>query len=319
MKAGTASLALRAGDQRVVARADSKAVLARLLGPLAALAGDARSAAAIEVVARGGGVPARVFAAAGAVPATGAYVALDGDGWIVVEGVGGARIARGGAVEAFGAEEAPAGDAFAERVTIPALAERLRQDGVRLVHAAAVSEEPEAGAWIVPGARGAGKTTLALALARLGATLWTDDRAFLCGDPRHPRVDPWPEPPRVGDRTRFLLPAGAQTAQRDPRTGKALVEALRPPRAKAPLRLAGVLLPRLVEGPGGVRGRPSGARLLSALTAQVVVANDEATAAATLAWLAKALAMLPAIDVDVGSDPERLRPLLGGSAARNGS
>ena len=300
----TPGVTLRVGDRVVLARAPRGADLEAALGPLLALReDDARvppRAPAVEVELSPGDVPAAVRAAATPVPPTGAWVDHEGAGWIVAKGAGGARLARDGRVTLFGDAAASPPEAFAEHVAVPALAERLRRDGVFLVHAAVV--ETAKGAWIVPAARGGGKTTLALSLARAGAVLRSDDRAFLLGATSAPRVDPWPEPPRVGERTRFLLPAGTALAAPDPRTGKALAPALRPSRPAAPLPIRGVLLPRLVKGAGGIGARVQGARVLSAVTSQAVVVNDPATASATLAWLAAALGRLEAFDYAVGTE-----------------
>jgi hypothetical protein len=203
---------------------------------------------------------------------------------------------------------APASDAVAEGLVIPALAERLRREGVLLVHAAVLAREGPAPrrAWLVPAARGGGKTTLALSLRGRGFALLSDDRGFLFGAPEAARVDPWPEAPRVGDRSLFLLPPHVAPGPRDPRTGKAPVPALTPPRLSAPLEVAGVLVPRLVDGAGGGVAPLSGATALAEVVPHAVVATDPATARASLAWVGAFLSARPVLRVDVGDDPERL-------------
>src|SRR5439155_19690108 len=133
-----------------------------------------------------------------------------------------------------------------------------------------------------------------------------DDRACLSGTHEAPFVDPWPEAPRVGDRSLFLLPPGIAPGPRDPRSGKSPVPSLTPPRLPAPVAIAGVLLPRLVDGPGGDVRPVRGARALAAVVSQAVVATDDRTASETLQFLAQALGSLPVLEAEAGDDPARL-------------
>jgi hypothetical protein len=301
--AGRRAATLRAGDRRV--GVDAEADLADVvLGPLAALAEE-------------GGAPADVLLRAevdaSAVPVgeptgTASDVAWDPDPErpaVVARGLGRAEVPREGPVLVRVRPDPPRGDALAEGLTIPALAERLRRDGVRLLHAAVVVDAtlPPRRAWLVPASRGGGKTTLSLSLRRGGFLLLSDDRCFLLGPPEAPLVDPWPEAPRVGDRSLFLLPPHVVPGPRDPRTGKAPVPALTPPRLPEPLPIAGFLVPRLVDGPGGDVRPLSGAVALSALVPHGVLATDPATASSTLSFLAALLASRPVLEVSVGDDP----------------
>ncbi len=236
----------------------------------------------------------------------------------------------------------PADDSLAERLVLPALAERLRRDGVLLVHAAALLPVPAdrdgggatptstAGpgsrprAWLVPAARGGGKSTLSLSLRGRGFTLLSDDRGWLYGDAAEPRFDPFPEAPRVGDRSLFLLPPLAAAGPRDARTGKAPVPGLTPPRLASPVGVRGVIVPRLVDGPGGDVRPLRGARALAALVSQALVVTDEAAAAPALAFLADLLSRVPAYEATVGHDPGGLARAVaavsetpGGRAASN--
>ncbi|MBL9086988.1 MAG: hypothetical protein JNM10_07570 [Planctomycetia bacterium] len=300
---GGAARTLVAGGRRVEVRGPADLV-ARALGPLAALeprAGDAPPPAGPAVVARvevagPGDVPPdarpRVTRWVAGPPAR-----------ITTDGVGTATFDADGGVTLRVREDVPANDLAAERLAIPALAERLRRDGVFLVHAACLRAPDGAGVWLVPAARGSGKTTLSLMLRRAGHGLLSDDRGFLVGPPDAPRIDPWPEAPRVGDRSLYLLPPDAMPGPRDPVMGKASVPALTPPRVPAPLPVRGFLLPRLVPGPGGPATPVRGAAALAPIASQVVVATDPATAAATLAHLAAVLAARPCYAIPVGDDP----------------
>jgi hypothetical protein len=226
-------------------------------------------------------------------------------------GVGVATLERDGSVTIGVDPGAPEGDTTAELVTIPALAERLRRDGAFLLHAAVVAPPDAAGsAFLVPASRGSGKTTLSLSLRRAGWRLLSDDRGWLSGPPERATVDPWPEAPRVGDRSLFLLPPHVRPGLRDERTGKAPVPSLTPPRLAAPVAVAGVCLPRLVDGPGGRVARVAGAAALAALAREAVVATAPETAAAALRFVAALLARVPAYEVEVGDDPRALATAL---------
>jgi len=279
----------------------------RALGPLAALIAPAAR------VAPGGALALHVARAARSTPGPPPGSAREdavvfepaADGVRVrAAGVGCATWSESGPITLEIEPDAPDGDAFAERVTIPALAERLRREGIRLIHAA-VADGPF-GVHLVPAQGGRGKTTLALSLRRAGWRLLADDRGWLVGSPGRAQVDPWPEAPRVGDRSLFLLPGGVAAGPRDERTGKAPVPALTPPRLDAPVGIAGVLLPGLVDGPGGLVEPARGARPLAAVAAQAVVATSPDSARASLDFVAALLARVPAFDVEVGDDPERL-------------
>jgi len=293
---------LRVGARRVVVDGPADLV-ARTLGPLAALEArdgealdDAPPVRATVVAAAPGDVPPD------ARPRTTRWVATTPPR-IEADGVGTATLAPDGGLTLRVRTDVPANDLAAERLAIPALAERLRRDGAYLVHAACLRAPDGSGVWLVPAARGSGKTTLALMLRRAGYALLSDDRGFLVGPADAPRIDPWPEAPRVGDRSLYLLPPDAMPGPRDPAMGKASVPALTPPRVPAPLAVRGFLLPRLVDGPGGPAAPVRGAAALAPIATQVVVATDPSTASATLLHLAAVLASRPCYAIPVGDDP----------------
>jgi hypothetical protein len=312
--AGPRATVLRIGDRRVRVEAEG-ALLDLVAGPLAALAveDDDPAARPPDVLVRGetdSGVP-------DGEPRSGAdAVSWDPDPVrpaVVARGLGRAEVPRSGPVlvrvrEDARRGDAGRGDAVAEALTVPALAERLRRDGVRLVHAGVLVPATPAPrrAWLVPAARGGGKTTLSLSLRGRGFVLLADDRCWLLGPAEDARADPWPEAPRVGDRSLHLLPPHAVPGVRDLRTGKAPVPALAPPRVPAPLPVAGFLVPRLVDGPGGAVRALGGAEALAAVVPHGVIATDPATASSSLSWFAAALASRPVVEVTVGDDPDAL-------------
>lgn len=214
---------------------------------------------------------------------------------------------EGRTLEVALAPNLPDNDLAAERLLIPALAEVLRRRGAYLLHAACVRPPGRDGVWLVPAARGSGKTTLSLMLRRAGHALLSDDRVFLLGDDAR-LVDPWPEAPRVGDRSLYLLPPDVAPGRRDPVLGKAPVPALTPPRLDAPLRVLGVLLPRLVDGPGGDVRDVGGAAALAAVATQSVVATTPSASGATLRAVAALLASVPCRSVAVGVEPSAIDP-----------
>jgi hypothetical protein len=120
----------------------------------------------------------------------------------------------------------------------------------------------------------------------------------------------------VGDRSLFLLPPHAAPGPRDARTGKAPVPALTPPRVRAPLAVAGVLVPRLADGAGGALERLSGAAALAEVVPHAVVSTDPRTARAALSFVAALLASRPVLRADVGDDPERLAAAVRAAADR---
>ncbi len=303
---------VRIGSLRVRFRAPTD-LLCAVVGPLATIEAEAPSEATdVEVVAA---FDASLPAASSAPPSP-AGITWDPSPTrpaVVADGLGRAEIPERGPVSVRVRPSPPPGDLLAEGLVIPALAERLRREGVRLVHAAVLAHAGARRALLVPAPRGGGKTTLALSLRRHGFAMLSDDRAFLLGEPDAALVDPWPEVPRVGDRSLFLLPPHARPAARSERTGKSEVPALSPPRIREPLPVAGVLFPRLVAGGGGAVRRLHGAEALAKTAPQAVVATDPATASASLAFLASLLARVPAFEVEVGDDPARIAASLEGA------
>ena len=222
-------------------------------------------------------------------------------------GVGVAALLGDGSLSIRVDPAAPDGDAVAERLTIPALGERMRRMGIYPIHAAILRlPSPGTGVVVIPAARGSGKTTMALSLRRERWLMLSDDRGWLTGGIGHAEIDPWPEPPRVGDRSLFLLPPYATPGLRDERTGKAPVYGLTPPRVDRTFPVVGVMLPRLVEGPGGVVLPARGADALAAVVSQMVVATALDTAGASFRFAARMMAYTPAFTVEVGDDPAAL-------------
>jgi hypothetical protein len=293
---------------RIVRFPGDAALVARALGPLRAL--DEPS------VSRPADLEAEVALAATstALPPAGtppedAVVFEERDGAVRVRapGVGVATLRADGGLRLEVDPEAPDGDAVAERLTIPALAESLRRAGVYLVHAAILRvPSPGLGVVVIPAARGGGKTTLALSLRRAHWSMLSDDRGWLTGAPGQPEIDPWPEPPRVGDRSLFLLPPHARPGLRDERTGKAPVPGLAPPRLDRTCPVVAVLLPRLVGGPGGRVAPAQGAAALAAVVSQMVVATARDTTGGSFRFAAAMMAHMPAFTVEVGDDPATL-------------
>ncbi|MCC7139934.1 MAG: hypothetical protein IT460_16045 [Planctomycetes bacterium] len=296
---------LRAGRVPVVVRGDA-ALVAAAVGPLATLEDDAgpgatRADAPLEVAVEVAPAPPTFSG-----PHRTRFVpGREGDR-VEADGLGEALLRPDGRVVLRLRADAPPGDEASERLTVPALAEALRRRGARLLHAAVLRTPDGAGALLVPAVRGRGKTTLSLSLRRHGFALLSDDRGFLLDAATGPEVDPWPEVPRVGDRSLFLLPPHVATGPRDPRTGKAPAPSLLPPRLTSPLPVVGVLLPRLVDGRGGAVSPAGGAAALAAVVANAVVATDPTTTAATLTAVAALLARVPCAQVEVGDDPATL-------------
>lgn len=287
-------------------------LLARALGPLRALElGDSPGDGATTTVQRVHLVEATAVPPPQS-PRTTRYVAGPPER-IETDGVGVATLPLAppppggppvGALKIALAPDLPDNDLAAERLLIPALAEALRRRGAYLLHAACVRPPGRDGVWLVPAARGSGKTTLSLMLRRAGHTLLSDDRVFLLGDDAR-FVDPWPEAPRVGDRSLYLLPPDVAPGPRDPGMGKAPVPALTPPRLDAPLPVLGVMLPRLVDGQGGDVREVGGAAALAAVATQSVVATTASASGATLKAVAALLAAVPCLAVTVGIEPPR--------------
>ncbi len=284
------------------------ALVERALGPLAALEERSVARTADLVVEVSPAAQSAPLPAAGTAPEVAvAFETADGESRVRAPGIGSAtwRAAGGLSIELDPA--APEGDAVAERLTIPALAEYLRHSGVYLIHAAILRmPSPATGVVVVPASRGGGKSTLSLSLRRHGWILLSDDRGWLTGDPTRAEIDPWPEAPRVGDRSLFLLPPYAAPGLRDERTGKAPVFGLTPPRVDQLFSVVGVLLPRLVEGPGGGVRPARGADALAAVVSQMVVATVPETTHAAFDFAVAMTGRMRAFIVEVGDDPATL-------------
>ena len=92
--------------------------------------------------------------------------------------------------------------------TLP-LVETLKRRGLYSIHAAGVARG--GGAIVFPGTTGAGKTTLAVALAKAGFELLADDMVFVAADAS--RVFPFPDELDVDERTLAWFPELEQFAR----------------------------------------------------------------------------------------------------------
>lgn len=299
--------AIRIAADIVRFRGDA-ALVARALGPLRALE-DPSAPRSTDILAEVVRAASRTPWPPAGTPPEEAVVFEERDGAVRVRapGVGVATLRQGGSLFIEVDPAAPDGDAVAERVTIPALAERMRRSGSFLLHAAILRvPQPGSGVVVIPAARGSGKTTLALSLRRERWSMLSDDRGWLTGALGRAEIDPWPEPPRVGDRSLFLLPPHARPGLRDERTGKAPVPGLAPPRLDRTCPVVAVLLPRLVGGPGGRVVPARGAEALAAVVSQMVVATARDTTGRSFRFAAAMMSRTPAFTVEVGDDPAAL-------------
>lgn len=112
------------------------------------------------------------------------------------------------------------GDArCSERAVLVGLVLALRHHGLFHLHAAAL-EEPGGRRVLVAGTAGAGKTTLALALAAAGFVPLADDAVFVCGRGHAPSIVGIPLPFHLGPRTAAAFPAFASHLGAPSPTGK---------------------------------------------------------------------------------------------------
>jgi hypothetical protein len=144
----------------------------------------------------------------------GAFVVRDGASVLTIS-------ADGSRIEAA---TPSAGDgAPSELALLVAIVVALRHQGLFHLHAAAL-EEPGGRRVLVAGTSGAGKTTLALALAAAGLTPLGDDAVLLGARDGAPRVIGFPRPFHVGARTAAAFPALATHLGPPGREGKRPVD-----------------------------------------------------------------------------------------------
>lgn len=234
------------------------------------------------------------------------HAGLEGGAFVVGDEVAAFTIPAGGRRVDAELGPAAAGSELLGALHLPvALAFALRHHGVFHLHAAAL--DGGAGAVLVAGQSGVGKTTLAMALLEAGLSWLGDDAAYLAerggapllaGVPRrfHPRpetlrafphVAACAEPPDASGR-RALDPEAVWPGRRQ---GRAL-----PP--------AALLFPEISRRPGTRTARlePSDAlgRLIEA--SALLVVDGAARSAEHLALLGRLAGSLPALRVELGED-----------------
>lgn len=174
------------------------------------------------------------------------------------------------------------------------------------VHAAAAVLG--AGAVILPGPMGAGKSTLVAGLVQRGLSYLTDEVVAI--DPVSHQVLPYPRPCSLGDPPAAL--AGAAWSPGEPAQrylgGSGFVPATRLGAvASAPVPISGVVLPKYVAGASTVL-RPLGE---AAAVVGVASHTFDVAAPGTLSSLAAALAGVPAFELVSGDLDEAVDALLG--------
>lgn len=195
----------------------------------------------------------------------------------------------------------------------------LASGGHRLVHGAAL-RLPGGDAMLVSAPSGAGKTTTALALARAGYTLYTDDAAVMTPGSGAIRLWGLPRAIKVHRRTVALLPWLEGIAGRFGRAEERMLPIERfasviPVGAgAAPARLAAILIlgPR-TGGQSAIR-RLGRADALVALARDNVLCGHEGLGARSLlrfSAIANAVAASPTFELRVGDDLADLPRLLG--------
>jgi hypothetical protein len=152
-----------------------------------------------------------------------------------------------------GLVHAPAGDErpFDHVLLVVALAVALRSHGLYHVHAALLVA-PDGATVLVPGSGGAGKTTLALALASRGFSPRGDDVCFLTRRGGAPAVVPVPRTFHVAERTARAFPGLARHLGAPVPSGKReldLRRALPGPRSSALPLPSALLFPSVAGAP----------------------------------------------------------------------
>jgi len=158
-------------------------------GPLPELLPDPAGAGAPDIAIRfDEGAAARVAALGACAEAF--DFRDDGQGGAVLNlpGILALRVAGGGAISVSAARAADAG-LVRLYVIGSGLGMALHQRGALVLHGATVAG-PQGGAWLLLGARGAGKSTLAAALGQRGARVLGDDVAAVWSAAQAPRI--WP-------------------------------------------------------------------------------------------------------------------------------
>lgn len=182
----------------------------------------------------------------------------------------------------------------------------LRSHGLYHLHAASLVA-PDGAVVLVPGSGGAGKTTLALALAQQGHVAWGDDLCFLTARGGAPAVVPVPRAFHVSDQTARAFPALAARLGAPVASGKRALD-LRvalPGQRPASLPLPAVLLfPAVAGGPRtSLRPRSPEAAFDGLLESSALAVVDAmAGAAEHLALLGEVVRGARALEVALGAD-----------------
>lgn len=187
-----------------------------------------------------------------------------------------------------------------------AVAVALRSHGLYHVHAATLVA-PGGAVVLVPGAGGAGKTTLALALAERGFVAWGDDLCFLTRRGGAPAVVPVPRAFHVATRTAEAFPRLAAALGAPVPSGKRALDlrgtlpARRPPSLPLPATL---LFPAVADGPRtAITPRTPEAAFDALLDSSALAVVDAMPGAAEhVALLGDVVRGARALDVALGED-----------------
>jgi hypothetical protein len=187
-----------------------------------------------------------------------------------------------------------------------ALAIALRSRGLYHLHAAALVA-PGGGVVLVPGAGGAGKTTLALALAARGFAPIADDLCFLTRRGGAPAIVPVRRAFHVAERTAEAFPALAPLLGAPVPSGKRELDPVRAFGAPPPGRLglpATLLFPEVTGGPRTMVAPMEPEAAFDALLASsaLVVVDAMPGAAEHLALLGEVLRSACALRVQLAED-----------------
>lgn len=187
-----------------------------------------------------------------------------------------------------------------------AFAVALRSHGLFHVHAATLVA-PGGAVVLVPGSGGAGKTTLALALAARGFTACGDDLCFLTRRGGAPAVVPVPRPFHVAEGTARAFPALAPLLGAPVPSGKRELDprrALPGPRPGALPLPSGLLFPSVAAAARTEVRRRSPEEAFDGLleSSALAVVDAMAGAAEHLALLGELVRGARALDVALGAD-----------------
>lgn len=206
-----------------------------------------------------------------------------------------------------GAVYAPAGGVrfFEHELLAMAVAIALRSHGLYHVHGATLVA-PDGTAVLVPGAGGAGKTTLTLALAAAGFTPVSDDLCFLARSGGAPVLVPVPRAFHVAERTARAFPALGPLLGGPVASGKRELDPRRAFPGARPVTLpspAALLFPRVGGPESTVGARPAEEAFEAFLGSSALGVVDAMPGAREhLALLGEILRGARALDVRLGAD-----------------